>query len=188
MSETERSSESPSSEAPLISGKPSPLIVRLILFAALALLVAAAGYEYLYARAQSEGALRKLEELDQRKTDLAEPLYDEEVQKLIGFEPEREKIDHLTVIDYYRWQSVIPNRQYYLWVLYRLTYDNRWQCDAYGANKEPELDKHSPIGSGGPSILPPPAGPAGRMPQGGLPRSLPGDSPPVGPPPSDSGS
>ncbi|MEQ8791617.1 MAG: hypothetical protein RIC55_35470 [Pirellulaceae bacterium] len=163
------------SDRPRVSGKPSPLIVRLLLFAALALLVAAAGYEYLFARAQSGEALTRLQQLDQKKTDIAEPLYDEEVRELIGFEPERKTIDHLTVVDYYRWQSAIPTKQYYVWVLYRLTYDNRWQCDAYGANTEPEAPQHAPnLPDGAPTPAPPP----------GVPKSLPDDStPPTGPQP-----
>ncbi len=115
------------------------LMVRIGLFAALGICLMAAAYEFLYARAQCSGYLDQIEELDKKKNAFDEPTTDVDVQKLIGFAPQRENPDRTTLIERYVWTSVVPGRKHELWVLYLRGLDDRWLHMTHGMNSPPEL-------------------------------------------------
>lgn len=170
------------------------LLLRLALFGVLGLVLIAAGYDFLFARNQATEAFHQLERLDKQRSDLAVPLTDADVHELMKFEPEKSHPNHLTKVEYYRWSSVVPMRQYWVWVAYRMTVDDQWQVDSYGCGGEPRLapleqpavsgPQASPAAgdgdsAGGDSLLDdsPPGGPLPTEP-------LPTEPPPTGPPPA----
>jgi hypothetical protein len=153
------------------------IILRIALFAILGVLLCAFAYEYLVARAQSAGALAKIEELDKVMGDRSEPTTDTEIQKAIGFEPIREQRDRETVVERYRWMSAVPFRPpYELWVLYKQGIDGRWMHMSHGLNTSPELvlDQLPPV-----RFEPPPPGQtapdSGALPPQPTPNAAPGN-------------
>jgi hypothetical protein len=127
------------SPAPAATMSRTRVMVRIGLFATLGMCLAAAAYEFLYARAQCAGFLTQIEDLDKKKNAFDEPTTDVDVQKLIGFPPLRENRDRDTLVERYVWTSVVPGRKHELWVLYLRGLDDRWLHMTHGMNSPPEL-------------------------------------------------
>lgn len=156
-----KTKESEAKESKPQSGGARVVVRQLVLFAILGVCLAAAAYEFLYARAESAATYEKICEFGERKRDLDEPSTDADIHKLVDFPPVRVKPDQSTAIDYYRWSSVVPFRKpYEVWVLYKLGNDGRWMHFSQGLNTTPELISDEPPA---PIVQPdaPPAFPGG---------------------------
>ena len=157
--------ESKASEAK--TGDKLVVVRMVILFALLAACLVAAAYEFGYARAQSFDAIVKIDDLDGKLLQLGQPTTDADIQKVIGFAPIREQPDRNTLVERYRWTSVVPFRTHELWVLYQQGIDGRWLHLTHGLNSPPELISDA---------LPPPESPPAATSQQNPPEG------PAGPP------
>lgn len=123
----------------------STLIVRIVLFLILAVLLGALGYEYAVPRRESAAAMERLDKLDGEKVGAGEFTTDEDVHKAIGFDPQRETPNKVTLFEHYAWMSVVPGRTHDLWVVYQKSPDGQWMLAERKLNEKPEPPEEGPV-------------------------------------------
>ena len=125
-------------EATSVRKHPAALILRIVLLVVLFVLLAAFAYDYLYARREPSLLIEKLDQLASQAKEGDEPITNEDIKVMAGFEPQDSKeVGPRSLQEIYIWQGGLIVTSHKLYVMYEKGDDDRWEYEECRLGEDP---------------------------------------------------